>query len=85
MTGFLAAPWAGLLGSPAPGGARAAFIGPPAAAGRLALALDAVGLAQYVLVGCVTYPERPPRPLLAGSVSWVSSLGSSPSTTSTCS
>ncbi len=53
---------AGLLGSPAPGGARAAFIGPPVAAGRLALALDAVGTRQYVLVGCVTYPGAAPAP-----------------------
>jgi len=59
VTGFLAGPGAAVLVPPAPGGARVAFIGPPAAAGRLALALDAVGSRRYVLVGYVTYPGRP--------------------------
>jgi exopolysaccharide biosynthesis polyprenyl glycosylphosphotransferase len=54
VTGLAAEPWAGLPGMPALGGARAAYIGSPDAAQRLARALDAVGSRQYVLVGCVT-------------------------------
>jgi exopolysaccharide biosynthesis polyprenyl glycosylphosphotransferase len=66
---FLAQPWAGLFGSPVPGSMRAAFIGPPAAARRLAQALDAVGTRQLVLVGwirCSDDPDEPgdPRPEL---------------------
>ena len=53
VTGLAAEPWAGLGGAPALGGARAAYIGSPDAARRLARALDAVGSRQYVLVGCV--------------------------------
>jgi exopolysaccharide biosynthesis polyprenyl glycosylphosphotransferase len=60
VAGVVGEPWAALFGSPPPGGARAAFIGPPAAAGRLALALDAVGSRRYVLVGCVTCPGATP-------------------------
>jgi exopolysaccharide biosynthesis polyprenyl glycosylphosphotransferase len=56
VTGLVAEPWAGLFGTPAPGGARAAYIGSPAAAERLARALEAVGSPRYVLGGCVTYP-----------------------------
>jgi exopolysaccharide biosynthesis polyprenyl glycosylphosphotransferase len=56
VTGLVAEPWAGLFGAPTPGGARAAYIGSPAAAERLSMALDAVGSRHYVLVGCVTNP-----------------------------
>ena len=59
VTGLVAEPWAGLFGTPAPGGARAAYIGSPAGAERLARALAAVGSTRYVLVGCVTYPGAP--------------------------
>ena len=54
VTGLAAEPWAGLAGTPALGGARAAYIGSPDAAQRLARALESVGSRQYVLVGCVT-------------------------------
>jgi exopolysaccharide biosynthesis polyprenyl glycosylphosphotransferase len=54
VTGLAAEPWAGLGGTPALGGARAAYIGSPGAAQRLSRALEAVGSRQYVLVGCVT-------------------------------
>jgi lipopolysaccharide/colanic/teichoic acid biosynthesis glycosyltransferase/nucleotide-binding universal stress UspA family protein len=54
VTGLAAEPWAGLGGTPALGGARAAYIGSPEAAQRLARALASVGSRQYVLVGCVT-------------------------------
>jgi lipopolysaccharide/colanic/teichoic acid biosynthesis glycosyltransferase len=54
VTGLAAEPWAGLGGTPALGGARAAYIGSPEAAQRLGRALEAVGSRQYVLVGCVT-------------------------------
>ena len=60
VTGLVAEPWAGLFGAPALGGARAAYIGSPAGAERLARALDSVGSRQYVLVGCVTYPGAAP-------------------------
>ena len=59
-TAFVAHPWAGLFGSPAPGSRRVAFIGPPAAAERLERALDSVGSRQYVLAGRVSYPGEPP-------------------------
>jgi lipopolysaccharide/colanic/teichoic acid biosynthesis glycosyltransferase/nucleotide-binding universal stress UspA family protein len=54
VTGLAAEPWAGMAGTPALGGARAAYIGSPDAAQRLDRALEAVGSRQYVLVGCVT-------------------------------
>jgi exopolysaccharide biosynthesis polyprenyl glycosylphosphotransferase len=60
VSGLVAEPWAGLFGAPAPGGARAAYIGSPEAAERLARALDAVGSQRYVLVGCVTYSATGP-------------------------
>jgi exopolysaccharide biosynthesis polyprenyl glycosylphosphotransferase len=60
VTGLVAEPWAGLFGAPAPGGARAAYIGSPAAAERLARALDSVGSTRYVLVGCVMPPGTAP-------------------------
>ena len=56
---FLAQPWAGLFGSPAPGSQRVAFIGSPASAMRLAGALDAVGSRQYVLVGRIAGTDEP--------------------------
>jgi exopolysaccharide biosynthesis polyprenyl glycosylphosphotransferase len=52
---FLAQPWPGLFGARAPGTKRAAFIGPPAAAGRFANALAAGGSHQLSLVGRVSY------------------------------
>ena len=52
---FLAQPWAGVFGAPAPGTKRAAFIGPAPAAARLANALAAGGSHQLVLVGRVSY------------------------------
>ena len=55
VTGLAAEPWAGMAGTPALGGARAAYIGSPDAAQRLDRALEAVGSRQYVLVGCVTH------------------------------
>jgi lipopolysaccharide/colanic/teichoic acid biosynthesis glycosyltransferase len=59
---FAAQPWAGLLGSPSPGTRRAAFIGSPAAAQRLAVALDAAGSCQYRVIGRVRCPgERSGR------------------------
>ena len=56
---FVAQPWGGLFGSAAPGSQRVAFIGSPAAAARLARALDAVGSSQYVPVGRVAGPDEP--------------------------
>jgi exopolysaccharide biosynthesis polyprenyl glycosylphosphotransferase len=56
-TAFLAHPWAGLFGIPPPGTMRAAFIGRPAGAGRLARALAGGGSHQLVLVGRVAYGE----------------------------
>ncbi|HWM12788.1 MAG TPA: exopolysaccharide biosynthesis polyprenyl glycosylphosphotransferase [Solirubrobacteraceae bacterium] len=56
VTGLVAEPWAGLFGVPAPGGARAAYIGSAAAAERLARALEAAGSPRYVLVGHVAVP-----------------------------
>jgi lipopolysaccharide/colanic/teichoic acid biosynthesis glycosyltransferase len=52
---FLAQPWGGVFGAPAPGAKRAAFIGPAPAASRLAGALAAGGSHQLVLVGRVSY------------------------------
>jgi lipopolysaccharide/colanic/teichoic acid biosynthesis glycosyltransferase len=59
---FLAQPWAGLFGAPAPGTMRAAFIGSPAAATRLAKALDAGGSHQLVLAGWVSCSDAPLGP-----------------------
>jgi exopolysaccharide biosynthesis polyprenyl glycosylphosphotransferase len=59
-TAFLAHPWAGLSGIPAPGTMRAAFIGRPAGATRLARALEGGGSHQLVLVGRVSYGEDAP-------------------------
>ena len=56
---FVAQPWGGLFGSAAPGSQRVAFIGSPAAAARLARALDAVGSSQYVPVGRVAGHDEP--------------------------
>jgi lipopolysaccharide/colanic/teichoic acid biosynthesis glycosyltransferase len=56
---FLAQPWAGLFGAPAPGTMRAAFIGSPSAATRLAKALGAGGSHQLVLTGWVSCSETP--------------------------
>ena len=53
---FLAQPWPGLFGARPPGTRRAAFIGPPTAAGRFANALAAGGSHQLRLVGRVSYP-----------------------------
>ena len=61
VTGLVAEPWAGLAGTPALGGARAAYIGSPDAAQRLDRALEAVGSRQYVLVGCVTHCDETAR------------------------
>jgi len=55
---FLARPWPGPFGSAAPGSLRAAFIGGPGAAARLALALDAGGSRQWVLVGRIGCGEE---------------------------
>jgi lipopolysaccharide/colanic/teichoic acid biosynthesis glycosyltransferase len=63
---FLAQPWGGLFGSPAPGSQRVAFIGSPAAATRLARALERVGSSQYMLVGRVAATDEPL--MLAGAV-----------------
>ena len=52
---FLAQPWPGLFGARPPGTRRAAFIGPPAAAGRFANALAAGGSHHLRLVGRVSY------------------------------
>ena len=55
---FLTAqPWAGVFGAPAPGTMRAAFIGPPAGAGRLQRALEVGGSHQLMLVGRVACRE----------------------------
>jgi lipopolysaccharide/colanic/teichoic acid biosynthesis glycosyltransferase len=64
-SGFVAQPWGGLFGSPAPGSQRVAFIGSPASGTRLARALEAVGSSQYVLVGRIAGTDEPP--ILAGS------------------
>jgi lipopolysaccharide/colanic/teichoic acid biosynthesis glycosyltransferase len=56
---FLAQPWGGLFGSPAPGSQRVAFIGSPASGARLARALEAVGSSQYVLAGRIAGPDEP--------------------------
>jgi exopolysaccharide biosynthesis polyprenyl glycosylphosphotransferase len=56
-TAFLAHPWAGLFGTRAPGTKRAAFIGRPAGAGRLARALENGGSHQLELVGRVSFGE----------------------------
>ena len=60
VTGLVAEPWAGLFGAPAPGGARAAYIGSGGAAERLARALETAGSPQYVLVGHVAIPGAAP-------------------------
>jgi lipopolysaccharide/colanic/teichoic acid biosynthesis glycosyltransferase len=59
VSAFLAQPWAGMLGAPAPGTMRAAFIGSPSAATRLAKALDAGGSHQLVLAGWVSCSDAP--------------------------
>jgi exopolysaccharide biosynthesis polyprenyl glycosylphosphotransferase len=56
-TVFLAHPWAGLFGARAPGTKRAALIGRPTGAGRLARALASGGSHQLELVGRVSYGE----------------------------
>jgi exopolysaccharide biosynthesis polyprenyl glycosylphosphotransferase len=59
-TAFLAHPWGGRFGVAAPGTRRAAFIGRPAGAGRLARALESGASHQLVLVGRVAYEEDDP-------------------------
>jgi lipopolysaccharide/colanic/teichoic acid biosynthesis glycosyltransferase len=50
---------AALFAAPPPGGMRAAHIGSPAGAARLARALEAGGSAQYRLVGRISCAEQP--------------------------
>ncbi len=57
--GFVAQPWGGLFGSPAPGSLRVGFIGAPAAAERLAQALESVGSRQYILAGRIAFRGAP--------------------------
>jgi lipopolysaccharide/colanic/teichoic acid biosynthesis glycosyltransferase len=70
---FLARPWGGLFGSPAPGSQRLAFIGSPASATRLARALEAVGSRQYLLVGRIAGTDE--LPLGAGDLEVLGRLG----------
>jgi exopolysaccharide biosynthesis polyprenyl glycosylphosphotransferase len=53
-TGLVVHPWAGILGATPPGGVRAAFIGSPKSASRLARALAASGSSRYRLIGRVS-------------------------------
>jgi lipopolysaccharide/colanic/teichoic acid biosynthesis glycosyltransferase len=78
-SGFLAQPWGGLFGSPAPGSQRVAFIGSAASARRLAGALGAVGSRHYVLVGRIAGADEPvlgsaDAPELLGRLGSLSSL-----------
>ena len=56
---FLAQPWGGRLGAAVPGSRRVAYIGSPAAAHRLARALETVGSRQYVLIGRIRCAGQP--------------------------
>jgi exopolysaccharide biosynthesis polyprenyl glycosylphosphotransferase len=74
-TAFLAHPWAGRFGISAPGTMRAAFIGRPAGAGRLARSLASGGSHQLVLVGRVAYGEDATGAAPASTVPLLGRLG----------